>query len=358
MANTVTNIDLTNTFGEWVATTTQLVNEYNILATQDWSKTEGDFIIETANAAFIVQNGSSATFQVPVEISGASANLTVRTGSSFQELATFSNTANSIAASGNVSFSKSLQVSNSIYTSVVYAANLVSQTIDNLYIDLDSTRSYVNSAIGVFTGDFSQLEQDLYEYVDTANTNLKLYTDSRITANAVSANAVISKANTDLKLYTDSRISANAVSANAVISKANTDLKSYSDNTFAPRNSPTITGGSWSGATLTNPTVTNYTETTHNVTGSTTVNLNNGTLQKITTNGNITITLPSSVAGKSYVILVAYTGNHTVTWAGGSTIKWSYGIQPPQTKINGKVDIFTFFCDGVNTYGGTFGPNF
>jgi len=127
--------------------------------------------------------------------------------------------------------------------------------------------------------------------------------------------------------------------------------------------SPTITGGTQASPaittpTLTNPTVTNYTETLYTATGSTTIDLANGTVQKITTNGNITITLPASSVGKSYVVIVAYGGNHTVTWAGGSTIKWAFGAAPLQTKVNGKFDIFTFFCDGTNTYGGTFGSNF
>ena len=130
-------------------------------------------------------------------------------------------------------------------------------------------------------------------------------------------------------------------------------------------NAGTVTNGVYLDAaqtltakTLSNPTVTNYTETLYTATGSTTVDLANGTVQKITTNGDITITLQASVAGKSYVIIVAYSGTHTVTWAGGSTIKWAFGSAPIQTKVNGKFDIFTFFCDGTNTYGGTFGSNF
>lgn len=117
--------------------------------------------------------------------------------------------------------------------------------------------------------------------------------------------------------------------------------------------SPTVTT-----ATLTNPTVTNYVETLYSATGSTTVDLSNGTLQKITTNGNITVTLPSSVTGKSFVLIIAYTGVHTITWAGGSTIKWVNGAAPTQTKTNGKSDIFSFLQDGTNTYGTVFGLGF
>jgi hypothetical protein len=107
-----------------------------------------------------------------------------------------------------------------------------------------------------------------------------------------------------------------------------------------------------------NPTVTNYTETVSSTTGSTTINLSNGTLFKVTTNGDNTITLPSSSSGKSFIIIVAYGGAHTITWAGGSTIKWAFGSAPTQTKANGKFDIFSFFQDGTNTYGGAFGTGF
>jgi hypothetical protein len=117
--------------------------------------------------------------------------------------------------------------------------------------------------------------------------------------------------------------------------------------------SPTVTT-----ATLTNPTVTNYVETLYSATGSTTVDLSNGTVQKITTNGSNTITLPSSVTGKSFVLIIAYGGAHIVTWAGGSTIKWVGGIAPTQTSTSGKSDIFSFLQDGTNTYGTIFGQNF
>lgn len=111
---------------------------------------------------------------------------------------------------------------------------------------------------------------------------------------------------------------------------------------------------------LTNPTVTNYVETLYApAAGSAfTVSLSNGTVQKFTSNANITITLPSSVAGKSFVILVEYGGTHTLTWAGGGTLKWASATAPVATSANGKIDIFTFFQDGTNTYGSSFGRNF
>jgi hypothetical protein len=119
--------------------------------------------------------------------------------------------------------------------------------------------------------------------------------------------------------------------------------------------SPTLTTPA-----VTNPTVTNYVETLYApAAGSSfTVTLSNGTVQRFTTNANTTVTLPASVAGKSFVVMIQYGGTHTLTWAGGSTLKWNAGATPTPSSTNGKIDIFSFFQDGTNTYGAVFGQGF
>jgi len=120
-------------------------------------------------------------------------------------------------------------------------------------------------------------------------------------------------------------------------------------------------GGSTSSlgnVTLANTTVTNYTETLFSVTGNTTVSLTNGTIQKITTSGSTTVTLPSSVSGKSFTIIVAYAAADALSWAGGSTLKWANGTTPTATSVANKFDIFSFFQDGTNTYGIVNGQNY
>ena len=124
-------------------------------------------------------------------------------------------------------------------------------------------------------------------------------------------------------------------------------------------NTATINGSTINTATIVNPTITNYTETVYTATTSTiTINLANGTIQEITLNANGTITLPSSVAGKSYTIIVTYSGSYSLTWAGGGTLKWAGGTTPTATSTSGKYDIFNFYCDGTNTYGSVFGLSF
>lgn len=108
-----------------------------------------------------------------------------------------------------------------------------------------------------------------------------------------------------------------------------------------------------------NPTITNYTETLLAVSGSSlTVDLDNGTVQRITTTNNTSVTLPASVAGKSFIVIVQYGGAHSLTFTGGSTLKWNSNVTPTATSISGRIDIFTFFQDGTNTYGSVFGQGF
>jgi hypothetical protein len=123
--------------------------------------------------------------------------------------------------------------------------------------------------------------------------------------------------------------------------------------TFVVANTPTITTPA-----LTNPTVTNYIETVYTATGSLTVSLANGTVQKITTSGSTTITLPASAVGKSFTILVVYAAVDSLTWAGGTNIKWAGAVTPTPTSTAGKIDIFNFYQDGTNTYGSVYGQNF
>ena len=123
--------------------------------------------------------------------------------------------------------------------------------------------------------------------------------------------------------------------------------------TFVVANTPTITTPA-----LTNPTVTNYVETLFSSTGSGTIVLSSGTIHRVTTSGATVISLPASIAGKSFTVIVVYAGANSILFAGGSTLKWANGILPVGTAIAGKIDIFNFYQDGTNTYGSIYGQNF
>jgi len=110
---------------------------------------------------------------------------------------------------------------------------------------------------------------------------------------------------------------------------------------------------------LTNPTVTNYVETLYTANTSTaiTVDLANGTVQNLTLTGNATITMPTAVAGKSFVIILSQdaTGSRTVTW---STVSWPSATAPTITSTASKRDIFSFFSNGTSWFGTTIGQNY
>ena len=110
--------------------------------------------------------------------------------------------------------------------------------------------------------------------------------------------------------------------------------------------------------TLSNVTITNYTETFVQSTGNVTINLANSTFQYVNVNATTTITLPSSVSGKSFTVEVYYSSNNSITWAGGSTLKWASGTTPTPTATTGKYDIFNFYQDGTSTFGAIYGQSF
>ena len=111
--------------------------------------------------------------------------------------------------------------------------------------------------------------------------------------------------------------------------------------------------------TLTNPTVTNYVETpfTANSATAITLALTNGTVQIITLTGNATITMPTAVSGKSFIMFLKQdaTGSRTVTW---TTVKWAGGTAPTITATASRQDIYSFFSDGTNWYGVTVAQNY
>jgi hypothetical protein len=110
---------------------------------------------------------------------------------------------------------------------------------------------------------------------------------------------------------------------------------------------------------LTNPTVTNYVETLYSANTATaiTVDLTNGTVQNLTLTGNATITMPTAVAGKSFIIILSQdaTGSRTVTW---STVSWPSATAPTVTSTASKKDIFSFFSNGTSWFGTTIGQNY
>jgi hypothetical protein len=80
-----------------------------------------------------------------------------------------------------------------------------------------------------------------------------------------------------------------------------------------------------------------------------TLSLATGTFQTVTMTGNCTFTMPTAVAGKSFILLIS-------TGAGGFTgtftsVKWPNNTAPTLTTTATRWDAITFFSDGTNWYG-------
>lgn len=108
--------------------------------------------------------------------------------------------------------------------------------------------------------------------------------------------------------------------------------------------------------TLVNPTIQNYTESVVDigtVTSSHSFDLTSGTVQTATLTASTacTFTMPSPVAGKSFICMLkqaATTGNGTAVF---TDVKWNATGAPTITATAGAMDILSFVADGVNWYG-------
>jgi len=149
----------------------------------------------------------------------------------------------------------------------------------------------------------------------------------------------------------------NMTYANVTISSvAATFPNSYLANSTATLGNATVTLGSTTTSvgnlTLTNTTVTNYTESVVAIgnSGTTqTISLTSGTVQTCTLTGNCTFTMPTATAGKSFILILSTgAGSFTATF---TSVKWPSNTAPTITTTASRWDILTFVSDGTNWYG-------
>jgi len=114
-------------------------------------------------------------------------------------------------------------------------------------------------------------------------------------------------------------------------------------------------------ASIINPTVTNYTETSYtNTTGATaTIDITNGTVQRFALSQNVTFSILTGAAGKSFILILTQDSSpRTVTWP--VNVTWPSGTAPTISTGSGKRDIFSFFFDATTSawLGATIGQNY
>lgn len=110
--------------------------------------------------------------------------------------------------------------------------------------------------------------------------------------------------------------------------------------------------------TLTNPLVNGYTEGVVNlglVTTSCTLDLTNGTVLIVSLSASTpcVFTMPAPTLGKNFLL---YVRQGTSTGGYGTpvfpaTVRWPAGTVPTPTLSPNRLDIYTFFSDGINWYG-------
>jgi hypothetical protein len=149
----------------------------------------------------------------------------------------------------------------------------------------------------------------------------------------------------------------NMTYANVTISSvATTFPNNYLSNSTVTLGNATLTlGGTTStvgNLTTSNVTVTNYTESVVAIGNSSTaqtISLTSGTVQTVTLTGNCTFTMPTAVAGKSFILIIS-TG--AGSFAGTFTsVKFPNNTAPTITATASRWDILTFVSDGTNWYG-------
>lgn len=119
----------------------------------------------------------------------------------------------------------------------------------------------------------------------------------------------------------------------------------------------TLTGSeTLTNKTVTNPTITGYTESAVAIgtVGAThTIALTNGTVQTATLTASTatTFTMPTAVAGKSFLLILkqpAATGGGTATFSG---VLWAGGEAPVVSADPSATDVFSFVSDGSSWFG-------
>ena len=264
MSNTVTNISYANTFGDWMVATNALINENNVLAAGDYTKSSGTIYLNETTQNSLQANGT-VVIQKELRVQGTGSAATIDRNLSVGGQVLFSNTSLSVTTSGQANLNGlvlvqgpdiGISVSNNAYvggnTTIRYNtitnnvqsnARVNTQTLSvttNSYSDNLIANTQVQTSILSVSGQ-SYLTGNVYTYNDvnvgdslivrTGATVAGVNVIPFVTASFVQANAAYDSQNT-----TGSYANSAFLKANAAYAQANS-ASLYANGAFVQANS-------------------------------------------------------------------------------------------------------------------------
>lgn len=352
-ANIINQISTANTFEHWLIATQGLITTANLL-------TDG--------------NGNTFYANTKLEIGGVGSSLNVVTSGFIETL--YSNTINSNVAIAN----SYIQFGDGTRQYTANAAN------DSQSTSISAAFDKANSA--------NILAQAAFDKANTDATSISITAGTYGNASIVPAVVVAANGRITSIQNTTIAISATAVTGIHTFAQGGTNATSYTTGTLLTSNGTAIvslantgTAGTYGNAayvpvittdaygrvsSVTNTAISSvsgnltvngelilandYIEgvvSIGNSDSSKTLSLSSGTFQTVTMNTNCTFTMPTLVAGKSFILRTIQdsTGGRTAVFTG---VIWPSGSAPTitTTASTGR-DLIGFFCDGTYWYGST-----
>lgn len=209
MANTVNRISYANTFGDWVVTTNNLVNENNDFAANNFVKPTGTLYLNSPTLGLQVANTAIIAGTLQVQGPGAVIQNTLTVGNIAGNTATFTST---LAASNNATVGATLTANNLVVTTgITIGTSLITATGGILTANISGNANTVNN--GVYTtGSYANPSW----ITSIANTKITgVLTSSQLANTGASAGVYT---NTSLTVGADGRITAVANGAPSGVS--------------------------------------------------------------------------------------------------------------------------------------------
>ena len=195
MANTVTNISLANTFGEWVVATDALIRENNILATGDYTKDAGTLYLAESTKNSLQANGD-VIIQKQLRVVGTGSSAYIQNNLNVGSQVYLTNATLSLVASGQANVEGpilalgpniGLNVSNNAYVggNTTIAVNTITSVLQA------NTRANTSNLSVVHNTYTKQLQANTNVVTDTLSANSRVISNDIIANNSISAASFI-----------------------------------------------------------------------------------------------------------------------------------------------------------------------